>query len=294
MAKFSFKIYFSKFLIILENNIWQGVLHGIQQTEGKRHPHIRFKMYWAAASILVLFSIAAITWFKWSKKGAAATTGYAVSYVEKTTKPGEHIKLTLPDGSIVWLNGDSKLKYPNDFDVEKRELYLTGEAYFEVQHKIGSAFIVHVGDLATRDIGTAFNIQAYPNQSNASITVANGKVEVNDGGKKLGELSVKDQLNYQLAKKTATVKQVDVNKVLAWTKGNLIFNGEPFEEVANAIKQNYNIDVQLNNNVRHCNVYGAFSNNKMKENLQLIAESLNARVEKSANGRYVIIGGGCR
>src|SRR5699024_2281168 len=96
-----------------------------------------------------------------------------------TTKAGSKTKIMLPDGTKVWLNADSKLTYPNDFQhIPKREVTLVGEAYFKVKHDAEHPFVIHTKGLTVRDIGTEFNLKAYPDDENSSLSLIEGSVSV--------------------------------------------------------------------------------------------------------------------
>ncbi|MET3115649.1 hypothetical protein AAKU52_003401 [Pedobacter sp. CG_S7] len=98
--------------------------------------------------------------------------------LEKSAGNGKVIKITLSDGSKVWLNAGSKISFPKSFGKSKREISLFGEAYFEVEHEQHRPFIIHTGAIITQVLGTSFNINAYALNKNIKVTVLTGKVAV--------------------------------------------------------------------------------------------------------------------
>ncbi|MEK6552667.1 MAG: FecR domain-containing protein, partial [Bacteroidota bacterium] len=101
-----------------------------------------------------------------------------ISWNEKQTVMGEKYFATLSDGTIITLNADSKLKYPARFTNGTREIYLEGEAFFEVKQDTSRPFIVHSGNISTTVLGTKFNVSAFPNEKNIAVSLVEGSVKV--------------------------------------------------------------------------------------------------------------------
>lgn len=99
-----------------------------------------------------------------------------------STNCGSKSKITLPDGSSVWLNADSKISYPKSFGADTREVFLMGEAYFDVAHDAGHPFIIHSGDIDVRVLGTAFNVRNYKNEKSIEVSLIRGKIELSMKG----------------------------------------------------------------------------------------------------------------
>ena len=112
---------------------------------------------------------------------------------------GSKLKLSLPDGTSVWLNADSKLRFPVSFTAERREVYLEGEAYFEVAKDSAREFWVHAGAMDVKVLGTSFNVKAYERLETVATTLVEGSVEVACAGKSFqivpGEQFVYDKNN---------------------------------------------------------------------------------------------------
>lgn len=106
----------------------------------------------------------------------------AITYQEVISPFGTTSKITLPDGTIAWLNSGSKLKFPTKFNQEKREISLAGEAFFHVESDKQHPFIVHAQNMAIEATGTQFNVEAYNNDTIVAVTLIEGKVNVEING----------------------------------------------------------------------------------------------------------------
>ena len=158
-----------------------------------------------------------------------------------TTPYGAKTKITLPDGSLVWLNSGSTLSYPTNFS-KSRPLTLVGEAYFEVE-KNDKPFIVSTdyGDVEVK--GTSFNVKAYTDDNSFETTLEEGVVafkvknEENEVTLKPGEQVVKTTNGF-------TVKQVETKYFTSWKDGKLLFNREPFQSFITKLERWYNVKIE--------------------------------------------------
>lgn len=141
---------------------------------------------------------------------------------------GRDFKVTLSDGTEVWLNSGSRLSYPTRFEGSSRVVTLSGEAYFKVRHDKRRPFIVKAGDVTVRDIGTEFNVNCYPDVP-AHVTLVEGvvAVDLSDGSARLapGDDAVVD-------KGQLTVRKVDVEDVVSWREGIIPFNDSSLRDIA--------------------------------------------------------------
>ena len=158
-------------------------------------------------------------------------------------RSGEY-KLVLSDGTKVWLNSASKLKYPVALTGGQRKVFLEGEAYFQVARNEKSPFIVKSSCMAIKVLGTEFNVSAYSEDSVIQTTLVRGSVEVSSerGGQSVvlhpGEQSVLNRQDYSLS-----VCTVDVSYAMAWKEGRLRFKEKPLSEVMKVISRWYDVEV---------------------------------------------------
>jgi len=155
-------------------------------------------------------------------------------------------KLTLMDGTQVWLNSNSKLRYPSKFGVNIRNVELEGEGYFQVAKSLSHPFVVDVNGSKVKVLGTSFNINAYADVCNFVTTLVEGKVEVSDE-----TLSIKQQLlpNEQIqlnnSKGTFEKKIVNTQVYTAWKNGKFVFDNESLGSIMTRLSRWYDVDVEF-------------------------------------------------
>ena len=149
--------------------------------------------------------------------------------------------LTLADGTQVWLNAETELKYPVAFADEVREVMLTGEAYFEVAKNVSRPFVVKAGQLDIKVLGTSFNVKAYPSETQQA-TLVQGKVEV-CAGNYSRKLQPGEQLNY--SSEGPEIRNVDVKAYTAWKDRRFVFNDDLLEEVIRKLGRWYDVEFIL-------------------------------------------------
>lgn len=186
----------------------------------------------------------------------------ALQYNTMTTPKGRQFRLTLPDGTNVWLNAASSLRYPTSFTGNERRVEVTGEAYFEVVKNAAKPFIVQVKDKADIEVlGTSFNINAYENEQAIRTTLLNGSVRVgvpSTDYKKAVVLVPGQQA--QIANKQITVAvNQPTDKILAWKNGLFNFDGADLEEVMRQLERWYDIEVIYENGIPHTRFIGELS-----------------------------------
>ena len=242
--------------------------------------------YWGkiAAVLLLPLIIGNIIWFKFSPDKNLSSVSPVFSEVYATF--GTRTALKLVDGSLVWLNSGSSLKYPDRFNGKQREVFLSGEAYFEVTSNTSRPFVVKTSDLTVKATGTKFNVYGYNSDSKSEITLVEGKVLVddlkNDGSSMLvSELNPNQHLIFNKSTKLFKVNYEDIYKYIAWKDGKLIFRNEPLSEVVKKIGQVFNVDIELHGNSLQDYRYRAtFEDESLEEILKLLKISSPIRVEE--------------
>lgn len=159
------------------------------------------------------------------------------------TTIGGFYSLILSDGTRVWLNSESELEYPVLFGEGERVVKLSGEAFFEVTPDASRPFIVETEDIRTRVLGTSFNIKAYKNESDISTTLFTGKVKVASIADTTRGvvLSPGRQADWNMKKQRLSVREVNLDYVMAWKEGMFMFNKENIEVVTRQIERWYGV-----------------------------------------------------
>lgn len=154
-----------------------------------------------------------------------------------TTAKGQVYSFTLPDGTKVWLNADSRLTFPSRFVHSDRRVNLEGEGYFIVHDDPKRSFFVESKGQLVEDLGTAFNIQAYSGESSLKTTLVEGAVMVNGRSLMPGQQSVLSSGG------DMHILDADIDQVLAWQQGDFVFRGETLEEVFRSVARWYNVEI---------------------------------------------------
>lgn len=205
-----------------------------------------FRIQWkrlAAASVVLLVCGTFI--FKYFSDSDAVTLPVAVSSSRVPAVKANNL-VQLPDGSTVILSPGSTLDFPDSFDgMPKREVALTGEAYFDVRRIPDKPFIVRSGKLRTTVLGTAFNVKAMPGEKSITVTVISGKVQVGDEKETLGVLSPDEQMVYHVPDARKDVKVVDANTSVIWKYDDLYCDDITIEQAALLIEERYKVRVQI-------------------------------------------------
>ncbi|WP_158857218.1 FecR family protein [Lunatibacter salilacus] len=169
-------------------------------------------------------------------------------YEEHEAPPGVKSNLTLQDGTKIILNSGSRLKYLKNFELERREVFLIGEAYFDVAKDSLRPFSVRTGPVVTTAIGTSFNISAYGNERN-DISLISGKVKVKIAIDTTHHVDLLpgETLEVEVLKNTHKVVGFESDRVLGWTKKTILFDRTPLERAIRVLENWYGVEIQVKN-----------------------------------------------
>lgn len=188
----------------------------------------------------------------------------------------------LGDGTKVWLNQGSKLKYPHRFAGENRKVFLTGEAFFEVAHNAKVPFIVGTSRLEVKATGTAFNVSAYPGNDNIETTLVEGKVILyeSENNHEIKALSPGECLKFDAQKNVYTLESENTAKYIAWKDGLLVFKNERVEDVAKKLARWYNVEVEIaNEKVKEFTFTATFMDETLPQVLELMTLATPVRYQ---------------
>ena len=165
------------------------------------------------------------------------------SVIETVTTPyGARTNFKLPDGSEVWLNSGSTISYPKQYG-DLRRVELTGQAYFEVV-KDGKPFVVETGYGKVEVMGTSFDVKVYPEEESFETTLVEGSVKVKNRFNQVATLKPGQQSVITLANEFS-MSEVNTDLITSWREGKLIFEKEPFANVARELERWYNVKIEL-------------------------------------------------
>ena len=257
---------------------------------------VMMRRWWrmAAAAVLVLL-VGTFAWLVISPRGpqpAVATQRPQAS--EKLTGFIRHI--TLPDGTHVVLQANSRLDYPEKFIGNAREVILSGEAYFDVAEDKQKPFIIYTGRIRTTVLGTAFNIRAMPDDKKITVSVTHGRVKVEDDRKLVAVLTPNQQVTYQPVT-TAVLKDTvnAISLVTDWTKREMIFEGQSFEEVATLLGRRYGVEIRFKKEgLKKCTIKAFFDGTETLEKvLDVLCIISNANHSMPDEHTVLLDGEGC-
>lgn len=158
---------------------------------------------------------------------------------------GEEKHLFLPDGSEVWINAGSTIKYPKTFSDKKRKVELYGEAYFSVQRDTSRPFVVQTEHIAVNVLGTKFNLKSYANEEQVVATLISGSIQVDTKTDQSSILLPNEQLALNTRTAEVTIRQVDAKEACAWTAGELIFMDVSFDEIIQTLERRFDVSFTI-------------------------------------------------
>jgi transmembrane sensor len=249
------------------------------KTGKQRNLFYRFARIAAAIVVCIgLYFFSTKNFQPWSDKKIIATTGVELSAI------------TLPDGSTVDLNANSKLTYPEEFESDKRVVVLEGEAFFEVMKNPLKPFLIKTGEVTTEVVGTSFNICGKPDK--VVVTVLTGKVMFykqrnNSVVMTVGEEGIYSDNGFE--KKLND----DVN-FLSWKTNVLTFQNTPMSKVIMDLNRHFGKRIQLKpNSLQGCALTSKFQNQTLEDILKELSTVFSLRIENTSD-TILIGGGGCR
>ena len=197
-------------------------------------------------------------------------TNGEVLYNTIATPRGGQYQIILPDGSTVWLNAASSLRFPTAFVGKQRTVELTGEAYFEVTKKTSMPFNVKVNDMDVQVLGTHFNVMAYTEEDAVRTTLLEGAVKVTKGAA-VGLLKPGQQAKLNKTAGNIKISEADVEEVMAWKNGLFLFNNEGIKTIMRQISRWYDVDISFEGNIPDKNFTGQISrNNNLSQVLKML------------------------
>lgn len=204
-------------------------------------------------------------------------TDLTVDSLEVIAPIGSRTVVQLSDGTEVNLNYGSKIKYPQNFTGNTRNISLVGEAYFDVAHNPGKPFIVKTGKLNITALGTEFNVQSYPGDNIISATLIEGKVVIdkilsNEKSDRVGAMEPGQHVKYNKESEKITYSKGNIDKYIAWKNGKMVFDNEPITEVARELSRKFNVDIEVTEDIKDLTYTVTFADDPLFLILDLMTE----------------------
>ncbi len=212
-------------------------------------------------------------------------SGTAIPYNTLSTPRGSEYQLVLPDGTKVWLNAQTSLKFPAVFAAKERRVELSGEAYFEVAKKANRPFKVLAGGTEVEVLGTHFNVNAYSNHTEVSTTLLEGSVRLSKNGHqallKAGQEGISTSGSFR-------VQKADTENAVAWKNGYLMFQDENIRTIMEKASRWYDIEVEYRGNLEDKEFWGKVPRYQNISELLKNME-LTGTVHFKTEGRRIIV-----
>jgi ferric-dicitrate binding protein FerR (iron transport regulator) len=198
-----------------------------------------------------------------------------ITWHEIQSPAGMRSHVVLPDGTDLWLNAESKIKYGIPFIREKREVVLTGEAFLKVVKNDKKPFIVNAGAATVKVLGTQFNVKAYPEDELIEIALTEGSVEfagiTSEGKKATAKLAPNDYMALDKTTGNLVLENKNLNKHISWVKNTIIFDETPMSEVAKTLERWYGVKVVVaNSEINKYKFTTTFENESLFRVLELL------------------------
>ncbi|MEL7588245.1 MAG: FecR domain-containing protein [Prolixibacteraceae bacterium] len=262
----------------LFETFWSSVHH-----KKRKLPHwLRVSSYAAA----VLFAMA----------GGAAL--YAVftgdpleSHKEFHAEYGSISSVRLEDGSKIWLNSNTTLSLTEkEHEVTAK---LSGEAYFEIKHDARRTFLVDLGKIRIRDLGTTFNVSAYPDDNFFRATLLSGEIAVlGESGEMIRNLAVNQTFRFDRSRQSHVIEELDANLVTGWTENKFVFIDKPLAEICREIEKWYGVSVRIEDETlkpeRYTSMIRRTTTVRQMMEMFRLTTGINYRIEEWDNKRTVV------
>lgn len=263
----------------IEERILNNVMrHKYSHLPEKRSIYSSRRTFYIAASVLIIALAGAWLFVYNSDYSQLDEKNVQVSQLLKESPNGSKVSFQLSDGSKIKLNAGSQLKTKSDFDGHTREVFLQGEAYFEVEKDTTKPFMIHTGNLTTLVKGTAFNIAAYDDEGDIRVAVTEGKVAVIlKNGNEIDTLHLipSDMLTYN--KSTTDFQKIafDARKEIGWKDGIIYFDNASCTEIFPYLEKWYGVQINVENPEKILESFvGEFDNENLENVLHAMGIAL--------------------
>lgn len=214
-------------------------------------------------------------------------------YFEVFVPAAKQSQIFLPDGTKVWVNSETKIKYSNQFNEKERTIYLTGEAYFEVNRNVELPLHVIANGANIKVLGTKFNVKGYLDEETVETVLVEGKIDLSREGDKSGrsiELQPGDKAILNLNTNKVAISREDVMDDIAWKDGKMVYRNIPLNEVCKSLSRRFDAEIILMGDTESLSTH-PFTFTIENETLPLVLEYLCKAAPLMYNTEYIDIDG---
>ena len=293
------------------DSIWKKIQNRIEVESLISPRNKRSPLKYSLVPVLFLLVAFSSVWYAYRKQDEDNSDIYSYQnsipdYIEQINEAGSPIKIQLNDGSVVNLESKSRLKYKRTYENDStRDVYLLGEAFFDVSKDPYKPFIVHSNEVVTEVLGTSFSVKAHENEKNIVVAVRTGKVSVYAFEKSPTSLNSKtktgvillpnQEVSYEREEHSFDRKLIDTPRIVTplVDKNNFTFENTPIERVFEILETAYGIEILFNEEImRNCFITAPLGSEPLFEKLKIICQTIGAHYE-IIDAKVIISSSGC-
>jgi ferric-dicitrate binding protein FerR (iron transport regulator) len=253
----------------------------------QRHSRRPVLMKYVAVILFLVISVFAITVYNSGLFLPDEEIDLTSTMLEKSTTTGQKMTMVFPDGTVVKLNSESSISFPEEFSRDSREVTLSGEAYFDVAHYEEWPFIVKTKEVETVVLGTEFNITSYPEVGNVEIALVNGRVNVRTKDKQTIVLEPMKMASIGSTQQNIKVSDFDFLTVTGWKDNIIVFEKASFLEIQSTLERWYGVKFEYDDMPRF---EGGYTGDFTDESLQTILNGISSnKFDFKIEGKRVFI-----
>lgn len=244
----------------------------LKQFKQKRRKQMTIRLFRQVAGYAAVICLTVMLTWAYVKQSALPVEMPVVAYQEFVTPPGQRAMVKLPDGTTVWLNARSSLRYPNIFTDTERRVELDGEAYFDVTHKAEQPFVVSTEKLDIKVLGTEFNVHAYKGRNEFNASLVKGSVKIYNKGNEESALLIAPNEYAELVGNRLVKKEFTNMEFLLWRDGIYAFDDVEFAEIIRKLELYYDVTVQVTN--KRLNTYQFTGKFRQRDGVESVLRTL--------------------
>lgn len=242
----------------------------IKQSLFTKMPRVKWRRVIASASAVLAAAVILFMCMLWSRPSENA----APEIFEIVAERGQKSSVTLPDGSCIMINSASTISYTSDYNVKERNVFLSGEAYFDVASNADIPFVVHADKVSVTALGTKFNVKAYAEDPYVVTTLVEGGVRT-EAGTQYELLTRAQEASYNKEADVLLAYDVkDISRAVPWIRNELLFENESLADIAVTLERMYNVTIVFEDEAAKGYSYtGLIRNNSLQNVLELISST---------------------